>query len=212
MDKKILIAVPCMDSVPARFAHSLAMLKKVGKCAITFEIGSLVYVSRNNIAVRAVELESDFVLWLDSDMVFTPDLLERLMADIEKYDADFVTGIYFRRVQPFTPTLFDKLEINDGVTDWTEVTDIPDKVFEVGGCGFGCVLMKSDVLFDVQGKFGNCFAPINNTGEDLSFCWRARQCGYKILADPEITCGHVGHTIITKDFYESYRSNTKEQN
>lgn len=210
MDKKILIAIPSMDSVPARFAHSLALLRKVGKCAITFEIGSLVYTARNNIALRAIEMDADYVLWLDSDMVFEPDLLERLLEDLDKYDADMVTGVYFRRVPPFTPTLFDQLDISGDLTKWTEFETLPDEVFEVGGCGFGCVLMKSDVLFDVQGKFMNCFAPLGNTGEDLAFCWRARQCGYKILADPKILCGHVGNTIITKDFFDNYRPKAKK--
>lgn len=206
MEKKILIAVPCMDTLPALFAHSLAMLKKVGKCAITFEIGSLIYNSRNNIARKAIELDADYVLWLDSDMVFEPDLLERLMNDLDKHNADFVTGVYFRRCPPFTPTLFDKLEISGDITRWTEFQTIPDEVFEIGGCGFGCVLMKSDMLFDVQGRFGNCFGPIGNTGEDLAFCWRARQCGFTLLCDPKVVCGHVGHTVITQEFFETYQS------
>lgn len=211
MEKKILIAVPSMDSVPARFAHSLAMIRKVGQCAVTFEIGSLIYNARNNIAQRAVELEADFILWLDSDMIFAPDLLERLMEDIEKYDADMVSGLYFRRLPPYTPVLFDRLDIEGDLTYWTEFQNIPEDVFEIGGCGFGCVLMKADIIFDVQGKFNNCFSPIGNSGEDLSFCWRARQCGYKILCDPTIQCGHVGTIVITKDFWDSYRLSVSEE-
>ena len=202
---KILIAVPCMDTIPTRFAHSLVMLRKVGECAVTFEIGSLIYTSRNSIARRAIEMGADYVLWLDSDMVFEPDLLERLMAHMDEPDVNMVTGLYFRRVQPFSPVLFDRLDFHEGATAWTEFEKIPDKMFTVGGCGFGCVLMRTDVLFDVLAKFQNCFAPLGNTGEDLAFCWRARQCGYQIYCDPTITCGHVGTTVITKEFYESYQ-------
>lgn len=205
MSKKILIAVPCMDSVPARFAHSLAVLKKVGECAVTFEIGSLIYTSRNNLARRALEWDADYVLWLDSDMVFEPDLLERLMADLEDYDADMVSGLYFRRIIPYTPVLFDRLDISGEITYWTEFKKIPDDVFEVGGCGFGCVLMKTDVIYDVFGKYQNCFAPLGNTGEDLAFCWRARECGHRILCDPNVACGHVGSVVISREFYEGYQ-------
>ena len=79
-------------------------------------------------------------------------------------------------------------------------------LIKIGGCGFGCVLIKTDVLFDVQAKFGEMFNPIANMGEDLSFCWRARQCGYDIWCDPSLVCGHVGYTVINDKFYESYRS------
>lgn len=202
---KILIAVPCMDTLPARFAHSLVMLRKVGECAVTFEIGSLIYTSRNNIAKRAIEMGADFVLWLDSDMVFEPDLLERLMAHMDNKEVSMVTGVYYRRVAPFSPTLFDRLDYHDGATAWTEFKEIPDKLFTVGGCGFGCVLMRVEVLFDVAGRYQSCFAPLGNTGEDLAFCWRARQCGHQIYCDPTIQCGHEGRTVITKEFYESYR-------
>lgn len=76
MSKKILIAVPCMDMVSARFAQSLATLKKVGECTVSFLIGSLVYDSRNRLTAYAVAMEADYILWLDSDMVFAPDVLE----------------------------------------------------------------------------------------------------------------------------------------
>ena len=201
---KILIAVPCMDQVPAPFCQSLAMIKKVGEVSLAMQMGSLIYTSRNNLATRAIQMESDYVLWLDSDMVFEPELLIRLMDTLKKTESDIVTGLYFRRVPPHTPVLFDKLEMHGSICSWTEFHEIPAEPFEVGGCGFGCVLMNTGVFFDVQSKHGNMFAPIANTGEDLAFCWRARDCGYKIICDPSIICGHVGYQIVDDEFYEHY--------
>ena len=204
---KILIGVPCMDNIPARFAHSLVLLQKVGECAVMFEIGSLIYTSRNNIAKRALELEADYVFWLDSDMVFEPDTLARLYQTMqENEDIDMISGLYFRRVPPFTPVLFDRLDMDEQQRCyWSEFKKIPDKPFRVGGVGFGCVLMKTDRFFDIQARYNTMFAPIGNTGEDLAFCWRARECGYDIWCDPSVKLGHVGHTIITEEFYNNYQ-------
>ena len=106
---KILIAVPCMDQVPAQFAQALATLNKVdGECLVAFQIGSLIYHSRDALARKAIECEADYILWLDSDMVFPPDTLAKLLEDRES--GDIITGLYFRRVHPFSPVLFDKLE------------------------------------------------------------------------------------------------------
>ena len=73
MNKKILIAVPCMDQVPAQFAHSLATLTSYGiegyDISIWFNLGSLIYTSRNAIAKKAIMDEADLVMWFDSDMV-----------------------------------------------------------------------------------------------------------------------------------------------
>lgn len=209
---KILIAVPCMDQVPAPFCQSLAMLRKVGDCVLSMQMGSLIYTSRNTLATRAIQTEADYVLWLDSDMVFEPDLLERLMKTLTENDLDIVTGMYFRRVQPYSPVLFKDLTlIRDTFFEWSEFKEVPSDLFEVAGCGFGCVLMKTDAFFDVQSKFGNMFAPIGNTGEDLAFCWRARECGYKVWCDPSIICGHVGYVISDDKFYLAYQQKQLEE-
>lgn len=201
---KTLIAVPCMDQVPAPFCQCLAMLQKVGDCVLAMHMGSLIYTSRNNLAQQAIQMNVDYVFWLDSDMVFEPDTLIRMMDTMQKNDYDILTGLYFRRVPPYTPVLFDKLDIRRNICSWTEFKEIPKEIFEVGGCGFGCVLMKADVFYDIQAKHGNMFAPIGNNGEDIAFCWRARDCGFKIYCDPSILCGHVSHSIIDEKFYKAY--------
>ena len=200
---RILIAVPCMDSVPSQFAQSLATLNKVEECVVAFQMGSLIYNSRNYLATAAVKMEADYVLWLDSDMVFSSDVLQRLWQDRDK--GDIITGIYYRRVEPYKPVLFSKLDIENDQCQYEGYDDFPqDKLFEVAGCGFGCILTPTNVFVDVINKFGNMFSPIGGVGEDLSFCWRARQCGFKIVADPSIQLGHVGHYVIDRGFYDVY--------
>ena len=213
--RKILIAVPCMDQLPAQFAHSLATLTSYGiedtKISVWFNLGSLIYTSRDAIAKKALLDEADLIMWFDSDMVFNPDTLYRMLKHIDD-GHDFVTGIYYRRTPPFTPVAFKSMELNEdgqGFT-WEEFDEIPDGLFEVGACGFGCVLMKTEIFVAVFAKYGQMFTPIANCGEDIAFCWRARQCGYKIIADPSISLGHVGHTIITKDFFNNYQSTLKK--
>ena len=208
--RKILIAIPCMDQVPAQFANSLALLTSYGiegvQISTRFNLGSLIYSSRNQLAGAAVSDDADLILWLDSDMVFNPDTLLRMLKDIDD-GADFVTGVYYRRTEPFTPALFKSLEIDENFNaEFENYEDPPqDELFEVAGCGFGCVLMKTDLIRQVYKKFGRLFSPIGEVGEDLSFCWRARQCGYKLICDPSIELGHVAHTMVTKSFYLNYK-------
>lgn len=208
---KVLIAVPCMDQVPAPFCQSLAQLKKVGECVLAMKSGSLIYTSRNSLATMAIQMDADYVFWLDSDMVFQPDTLVRMMDTVQKHNIDMLTGLYFRRVPPYSPVLFDKLEMRTKtVLDWSEFKTIPEDLFEVGGCGFGCVLVNTEVLISVQGKHGNMFAPMGNNGEDIAFCIRAKDCGYKIICDPSIICGHVGYSVVDDQFFKAFSNNPKE--
>lgn len=202
---KILIAVPCMDSVAAQFSQALAMLEKEGQCLVSFVIGSLIYNSRNDLAKQAMKFECDFILWLDSDMVFPPETLKHLLKRINESGADLISGLYFRRVAPFTPVAYDKLEIKDGKAAWSDYTGPLTGLQEVAGVGFGCVLMKTDMLLEMAAQYGDFFGPIYNVGEDLAFCWRARQLGYKIFLDTDLKLGHVGHTVFTQQYYEALR-------
>lgn len=210
---KTLIAVPCMDQVATGFCQSLTGLRRVGDCAAAFMTGSLVYDSRNKLAVQALEMEADYILWLDSDMVFNPDLMERLYEDI-KTGKDFVSGLYFRRTSPFTPVLFSELkkdELCEQQMNWKGYDDYPkDEPFEIAGCGFGAVMHSTDMLFEMAETYQNWFLPINNCGEDIAFCVRARELGYKLWCDPKIKLGHVAHSIVTEQFYEMLKG--REQN
>lgn len=204
---KVFIAVPCMDQLPARFCQSLAMLQRAGDTQVGFEIGSLVYFSRNNLAKAAIKAEADWVLWLDSDMTFPPDLLQRMLRICEENGLDFLSGLYFRRNPPYSTVLYDRLEATEKGASFTTFESVPDDLFEIGGCGFGGVLMKTDVLMDVMGKFKRMFDPLDGLGEDLSFCWRARQCGYKLYCDASLEMGHVGYAEITREYFEAWRKN-----
>lgn len=204
---KTLIAIPCMDQVPALFAQSLASLRKVGDCRIAFQMGSLVYTSRNELAKLAIRNEVDYVMWLDSDMVFDSGMMERMIQTMQEQDIDFLTGLYFRRTMPYTPVLFDKLKPAGKGWEWTEYEELPEHgLFEVGACGFGAACMSTEVLISVYGKHGYLFHPMNNGGEDISFCWRARECGYKIMCDPELLCGHVGYAVVNDTYFRSYKN------
>lgn len=201
---KILIAVPCMDQVPVHFCQSLAQLRKVDDCVLVMKSGSLIYSARNDLATTAIKTEADYVFWLDSDMVFKPDTLVRMMETVREKKLDILTGLYFRRVPPFSPVLFDRLDMIGQVCKFSEFDKIPDDIFEVGGCGFGCVLMNTGVFLDVQSKYGNMFCPIGNNSEDVAFCWRARECGYKIYCDPSILCGHVGYSVVDNQYFNLF--------
>lgn len=208
---KTFIAIPSLATVPTKFMMSLACMKRIGDVEVANVEGSLVYHARNKLANQAIQAEADRVLWLDSDMVFGPNLLERMDAAMREDNIDFLTALCFRRKPPYTPCIYDKLEkVNDRVS-FTQFLSIPEGRFKVGGCGFAGVLIGTDVLMSVSAKFnGHMFDPIEGMGEDISFCWRARQCGYDIWCDSSITMGHVGEVIVNRGYYEAFNGGIED--
>lgn len=204
---KTFIAIPSLEMIPAEFGQSLALLKRADDTMIGWEVGSLVYNARNNLARQALKTDADWILWLDSDMVFNPDTLQKMLKICTENKIDFLTAVCYRRKPPYTPCLFDRLDLlpDDKGASYTALLSVPEGRFQVGGCGFAGVLMSSDVLLSVQSRFnGRMFDPLTGMGEDVSFCWRARQCGYEIWCDSSIQFGHVGKTIVTKEYFEAF--------
>ena len=204
---KTMIAIPCMDTVQTEFAQSLVNMKTVGEVQYAFLACSLIYKSRNDLADMAVKAGADFILWLDSDVIFPNSLMVDLMADM-KDGVDLVTGIYHMRRPPFKPVIWKKLrqglipQENES-EDWDDYPK--DDVFEIDGCGFGCVLMRTEMLQPIVDRYHDLFGPVPGYGEDLSFCVRARSCGFKLIADPKIQVGHKGSLIISDESFEAYR-------
>lgn len=205
---KTLIAIPCMDMVHTTFMKALLQMRKAGDIGFAISSSSLVYDARNNLAKQAVDGGFDRILWLDSDMDFDTDLLERLTSDLEEHKLDIVGGIYFSRKEPIVPVVYQKVgyyhdEELDTVTPCAlNYYEYPkDELFPCEGIGFGAVLVTVDLVKKVQEKYGLPFSPVLGFGEDLSFCIRARDVGATIMCDSRIKVGHVGNKAYTEKDY-----------
>lgn len=205
---KTLIAIPCMDFCHTDFLRALLGLEVSGEVQYSFAQGSLVYDGRNALAAVALEGNFDRVLWLDSDMIFEPSMLKRMHEHLDM-GKELVAGLYFSRRPPVHPviykTLYSRVEAEGRVSGVADCyTDYPrDEIFPIKACGFGGVLMTTELIRRVQDAFGQPFAPLPGFGEDLSFCARATEVGAELWCDSSIKLGHVGLTVYDE---ESFRA------
>lgn len=199
---RYLVTIPCMDMVHTFFMTSLLAMRKPEGAEVAICSSSLVYDSRNTLAQKAVNEGFDRVLWLDSDMIFEPDIMERLIEDMNA-GARFVTALYFTRKAPVVPCIYRALEtMENGGTHGVSFEDYPkNALFEIAGCGMGACMMDTDVL-RAAGNYGKPFSPMDGWGEDFSFDIRVRQAGIGIFCDSRIIAGHIGQSIINESTWE----------
>ena len=190
--RKLLVAMPTQTKVFVETVDCLMKLKdKLQRDGVLHEIkfldGTLPHIARDRLAKHAVNNEFTEVLWIDSDMVFAPEIYE----DLSLHGKDIVCGTFISRHSPYVSCIFSKLYPPERITDFGE------DLFRVAGCGFGCVWMKTQVLKDVLlNNNGQCFIPDPMLGEDLAFCKRASGSGYDIWCDPTVRIGHIGNVTI----------------
>lgn len=204
---KILVAIPCMSKVDTDFMMSMLRLRRIHDTHYSTSVASLIYDSRNAFAARAITEGYDRVLFIDSDMIFEPDLLKRLSDDMDT-GLDYVSGLFFTRRSPVKPMIYKTLDVSkaeDGtpmaVTE--TYTDYPrDALFEIQGSGFGAVLINTDLMRKVWDKYGPSFMPVPTLGEDLAFCYRARSLGAKLYCDSRVKLGHIGTVVFDEKLYE----------
>ena len=197
---KLLIAIPSLDYMHTEFVKSLtALVCRLKDEGIVFDVaiqsGTLVYVARDKLAKKAIEGKYTHVLWLDADMVFHDGLLD----DLQFSGKPFVVGICHSRREPYVSCLFKSIEPAERFTEY------PHGVFEVAASGMACALIKTDILREVAlQNYGSCFCPTRRLGEDLAFCKRVHERGYKIYAEPMAWIGHIGHITVYPEMYDQY--------
>ncbi len=188
MPVKVLIGIPCRDSVDTKFAFSLFNLKRSVETEVVFEVAGDVARSRNLIAERAIKGGFTHVLFIDSDMKFNPDLLDKMLA----HDKDIVGVMYHQRRLPLRNNLMplnaEKAEGQSKTVDFQVTEDL----FEVAWVGTGIMLVKTDVFKALKAPLFTFVHDGDYIGEDVYFCRKAREAGYKILVDATVENRHVG--------------------
>lgn len=135
----------------------------------------------------------DYLFSVDSDIVLPKDTLTKMISA----DKDIISGLYIQRFSDRHVLEIYHSTPGGGVTntpyEWIEGRGI----VPIAGCGFGCVLVKSEVLKTMSYphfKYHSALTMQGTVSEDVFFCTKARQHGFNIFADTSIICEHIGAT------------------
>lgn len=190
-DLRVIIAIPCQDSVKAGFAYDLARLTGVcGQAGLTVGIvqnrGTIIPQQRATLVAQAIELKATHIFWLDSDMRFPKESLFRLLA----HDKPIVGCNYARRREPVLPTAEHREH------GYLFTTPEAEGLAEVTQCGFGVMLTSMDVFAAIPEPWfsiGFNTRDLQYVGEDFFFCTQARKAGFEILIDQGLS-REIRHT------------------
>jgi hypothetical protein len=213
------IAMCTRDTVSAQTAISWMMddrlsYLKPGEFALRYIVQGNVLIHQRNQCVR--DMDGDWILFIDSDMVWQPNAIKEIIQTREEYDFDMVGALCHQRSEPYQPTLYRRAANREhGYTfleQWAEGAAV-----EVDATGMAFMLIHKRV-FDriLDANTGEPMPPLERRkrmppppffrweggyGEDFDFCQQAKATGSRIYVDTTIEVGHVGQHIITRDTF-----------
>lgn len=159
---------------------------------------------------------SDWLLWVDSDVVVTPEKFLRLWNKRDAKDVPLLTGVYFttdQNEQPLMapmPTVYDFAETEDGV-GIKRLHPLPkDKFLKVGAAGMGFVLMHRSVVTRIREVLPNVplFAEVGQkktfTGEDIYFFAVCNKADVPLWCDTGATVPHMKRFSFDEHYYNAF--------
>ena len=214
---RVVFCLPGRQFTANYFNSWMATTTELGKNGISYAYSMgydpVVYYTRNrilggqNTSGRSQkpwqgQLDYDRMIWIDSDMVWSPGDVMALLA----HDRPIVSGIY-----PMSDgnnyTVVEDLDYahlaTNGTFKFMDKASMAAKQapFRASYTGFGFLAIKKGVMESMEYPW---FQPrwVSNAqfhdfcAEDVGFCWTAQEKGHEIWIDPAIRVGHEKMVVL----------------
>jgi hypothetical protein len=219
--RDIFVGFPCYKTTNPVTAFALiAMALDFGKDKIRFDMSigdAMIYHSRNKIAQKFLETDAKWLLMIDDDIIpcigrpnwmksTVPNARNMNDAPLQRHalqrligaNKTLIGGAYFGR-QEGAPLMCSDRSLEPKARAYQ------DEVAPVDWVATGCMLVHRKVFQDIEEKYPELKSPIPNgefdyfhpinsaTGEDVSFCKRAKESGHQPYIDLGLPVFHVGY-------------------
>jgi len=158
------------------------------------------------------KVDYDYIMWFDSDIVFEPEQVVKLFAQMQKdRTLEVLCGIYLTTSGTHSTIVKDwdlNFFLKTGMFPFLSPGDLkeianahPKKLAEVFYAGMGFMMCRKGAFEKVTYPW---FEPAMHeiemsrdfSSEDVSLCWKWKDAGVKVYVDPDIIVGHEKQVII----------------
>lgn len=200
-------------------AHDARTLETGGPFMIRADSGGLVEARNLGVQRFLDETDHEWLMWIDTDMGFEPDSIDRLLASADPATRPVIGGLCFaareyrydgfggRRIMP-VPTLYRWARTVAGHVGFTTLFTIPEEpLVQVAGTGSAFILVHRTALEKVRAQWGDVWYEQVRYGdgrlvsEDLSFCWRLHVVGIPVHVDTRVRTTHHKEIWLGADDY-----------
>lgn len=161
--------------------------------------GKDIDTARNDIVRTAIEQNCRYLFFLDDDVLIPRQAIMGLGNILDQSDDDTMvaTGIYCTKTYIPAPVIY-RNDTSGAFWDWQL-----NQVFDIDSCGAGCMMVNMKLFQHLEEpyfKTSQEYKEINGeqilhiVSEDIYFCRKVREAGFKIKAHGSIVCPHYDDT------------------
>ncbi len=154
--------------------------------------------------LKSVKESFDYVVWIDSDISWTIKNFEILLLSPH----DITCGVYLISEDGAISIHKTSESVSRHSQCLMKHSDLNShrRYFEVGSSGFGFICLKRVVVDDMKPDWFMSRNAVNKykngnteeiliSGEDIAWCYNARENGYKVMCDSTVLVGHEKSSI-----------------
>jgi hypothetical protein len=161
--------------------------------------------------------KSDWLLWVDSDVVISPEKFKLLWDNKDATERPLVSGVYFTTDNPEEPlmvpmpTVFNFTNKGDGTFGLSRVHPLPkNQLIKAEAAGFGFILMHRSVVDKVMevAPDGQMFMEMGRgtkfIGEDIFFFALCDQVEVPLYCHTGATVPHMKRFSFDEHYYAAF--------
>jgi hypothetical protein len=161
--------------------------------------------------------KSDWLLWVDSDVVISPEKFKLLWDNKDATERPLVSGVYFTTDNPEEPlmvpmpTIFNFTNKGDGTFGLSRIHPMPkNQLIKADAAGFGFILMHRSVVDKVKqvAPDGQMFMEMGRgskfIGEDIFFFALCDQVEVPLYCHTGATVPHMKRFSFDEHYYAAF--------
>ena len=158
---------------------------------------------RNYLVRDALDAGCTHLIMLDTDQIYPPDTITRLLA----HDKDIVGAKVYRKYPPYDPIL-----VRGAIPIFSHVPDEEcesGELVEVDATGCGCIMFRTALFTEIEPPWFKWEMPVMDgvsvmVGEDFYFCRKAKEADYRIYVDTSVEVSHMALMQVNQSAYKIY--------
>jgi hypothetical protein len=214
--KSVAVLIPHTGEVSSEWALMMREFPLPMGSQLFMSRGMPIDVTRESMVNAAMSAGFEWLFFIDSDVILPKDALQKLLQD----NLPIVSGLYkAKKPNGFFWAAWMQGKDPSGADAFVPVDKWQGHLFEVDVIGTGCMLIHRKVIEEIKkkrpdlplffwtkerpdvvmDKFNIPMPLMKTVSEDFWFCMLARSCGFQIVADGDVKCGHISMVKVTDE-------------